>query len=289
VAEQYDALSNVKRVAGSSAGAIAASALACGADAEFLARQLESLDIGSLMDDSPGFLRDAWRLYSTGGIAKGASLNQFLGKALRDLTGDADVTFGQAFQRTGRELTVVSTSMNRRRSVYHSTLTTPDMPIRTAVVASASFPLVFPLVQHDNDALWDGGLLDNFPIHIYDRSVSTDKHTTRRWPNIDGTVGLKLLMDDDLQPPPVWPVNNVFDAIKGVVSCWHDTALRVHVNKRLDWPRTVPIKVGSHISSMDFSIDAVQRQTLVKAGADAAETFFSDKQRPDDDDDHDDE
>ena len=277
VAETHDALRNLKRVGGASAGAITAAALASGADAEFIGRQLDSLDLRSLMDDSPGFLRDAWRLYTTGGIAQGATLDQLLGKMFYDLTGDADVTFEQAFQRTGRELTVVSTSMNRRRSVYHSTLASPNMPIRRAVAASAAFPIVFPMVNDGENMLWDGGLLDNYPIHLFDNFCATDAHTVRRWPNIDGTVGFKLLLDEELTPPQQWPINNVFDALKGLIACWHDAAMRVHVNNDLDWPRTVAIKVGSDVSSMNFSIDREQREALYKAGADGAKLFFGSK------------
>jgi len=279
VAEQYDGLRNVTRLAGASAGAMTASVLACGGDADFIQRQLEQLDMRSLMDDSPGFLRDAWRLYSSGGIAQGASLHQFLGKAFYDLTGDADVTFLQAFQRTGRQLSVVSTSMTRRRSVYHTLVTAPDMPIRRAVTASAAFPIVFPLIREGDDALWDGGLLDNYPIHLFDYTVATGVEQRQRWPNLGGSVGFKLLLDEDLLPPPTWPVNNVFDAIKGLVACWHDAALRVHVNSQIDWPRTVGIHVGSQVGSMDFNINAEHRDYLIKAGADAAERFFASKQQ----------
>lgn len=285
VAERGQHMRNVRRFAGASAGAITAAALAAGADAGYIDRVLGNLDLRSMMDTQFGLVRNAWRLWTKGGVARGAALHQWMGKVLWDLTGDADVTFGEL--QGGRELVVVTTSMSARQPRYFSTQTNPDLPVRQAVSASAAYPLVFPMVSIGREQHWDGGILDNYPLHVFDRPLVRDldnenqhavlpsPNARLREPNPGGTVGFKLLLDSEVQPPASYRVRHVADAARGLIDCWHDAALRVHVDERIDWPRTVRIKVGAGISSMSFDLSDEQKQRLRKAGADAAQAFFA--------------
>lgn len=288
VASERGVLDNVRNFGGASVGALTAGILACGADIDFLERQIDSTDYSALFDTSFGLLRDVYRFYSRGGYARGAALRAHVEKCLSDLTGDAYLTFADVERRFGNNLSVVTTSMSERRLLVFDARRTPQQPIADALIASSSFPLVFPLVDYRDAAsgrlhrLWDGGLLNNFPIQLFDEQrTATPEEPHERWPNRRGTIGLKLMLPDEKSPggaalPPQYhEIDNVFGAVRGLLSCWSDASARVHVNEAIDWPRTLPIRIPLPVSAMDFSLSDETKEILKRAGRESAKQYFN--------------
>ena len=71
VLEERDMLKDVRRVAGTSAGAITSTLLALGADSEDVKDIVSGTNFRDFMDDSWGFIRDSKRLVSEFGWFKG--------------------------------------------------------------------------------------------------------------------------------------------------------------------------------------------------------------------------
>ena len=288
VASDRGALENARKFGGASAGSLIAAMLACKADVDYLEREIESTDYSKFFDSTFGVVRDAYRFYSRGGYAQGHALRSKIGKTMWDLTGDENITFAEIEQRFGNQLSVVATSMTERRSLIFDAQKTPQQPVADALLASSSYPLVFPLVDYydpiakKSHKLWDGGLLNNFPIQLFDeqQEVSIDQ-PQKRWPNINGTVGFKLMQPDEHIPTQGesavqqrFRVDNVFDAASGLLACWSDASARVHLDNTLDWPRTLPIRIPQKISVMNFSLGKEQKDMLRKAGHDSAVKYF---------------
>ena len=59
---------------------------------------------------------------------------------MEEMTGDADTTFKQLYDLTGKELCIVVTNLNLMDAEYCHVKTTPNMPIRMAVRMSLSIP-----------------------------------------------------------------------------------------------------------------------------------------------------
>ena len=286
VASEQNALQNVCKYAGASAGSLVAGMLACGANIDFLEQKLDTIDYAALFDSTFGFVRDACRFYKRGGYARGAALRSHIEKCLWDLTGDASITFADVERRFGNELKVVTTSMTERRSLVFDALTTPDYPVANALVASSSFPLAYPMIDYCDKQtgrahkLWDGGLLNNFPIQLFDEQRTTSvEQPHKRWPNKRGTLGFKLLLPHEKIPgqssaTAQHRVDNVFGAVRGLLACWSDASARVHLNDTLDWPRTLPIRIPIPLSVMDFALADAGKQTLKRAGRESALAFF---------------
>jgi NTE family protein len=177
-------------LAGTSAGAITAMALASGYDAQRLTETLNAFDFGLIADyGSPIHLFGAVRdLIFHESIVKGDELTNWIEELLdgSPVAGiDRTTTFGELEQKTGRTLVVVGTDLAHSRMVEFprdvalyqdkagKQLGPDEFPVAKAVRISAGYPYFFPPVG----GLWDrstkqqgvfvdGGVTSAFPVFV---------------------------------------------------------------------------------------------------------------------------
>ena len=169
---------HVRRIAGTSSGSFFAAMLAVGVRSDQLTELLFETDLVTILKDARfGRISAAWNLFTTYGFHPGFKLLRFLGDRLEERTGSPDVTFRQVLDRCGRELCVPITNITRMCAEYCHPKTTPDMPVRLAVAMSMSLPVLmrpYRLVRRvdeeleETDLYTDGGILCNFPLHVFD-------------------------------------------------------------------------------------------------------------------------
>ncbi|CAG5119290.1 unnamed protein product [Candidula unifasciata] len=204
--EDMNILPNIKRVGGSSAGAITATLVALGYTSKdiyaFMSDNVEEI----FLDHSCGYLSLIPNLLRRWGWNPGHKIFKWFGDRIkaRTVTNNPDLTFYELYKERGVELCVVVTNLNQMRSEYCHPKTTPDMPIREALRMSMSIPGVFMACMYDNygqkDAYVDGGVLCNYPIHCFDGwFLSMDT---------DDSFLLKMQNLNDL--PQKWSVKNTF-------------------------------------------------------------------------------
>ncbi|XP_059158901.1 uncharacterized protein LOC131942947, partial [Physella acuta] len=172
--EELQMLGEIKRVAGSSAGAITAALVALGYTADDVEGFL-SLDIKSVfLDHSCGYLSLLPNLMRKFGWNPGKKILTWFGEKIKAKSAkqDPDMTFYDLYREKQMELCVVVTNLNHMRVEYCHPKTTPDMPIREALRMSMAIPGVFSPRRYDNhgelDTYVDGGVLCNYPIHCFD-------------------------------------------------------------------------------------------------------------------------
>lgn len=179
--ERAGVLAGVTHVAGTSAGAITAALVACGATAGDLSDALTHTSFRSFADGRGGFVVDVARVLERGygvhpGVAIETWLQQHVGALTERLTGDArpGLTLGElgalaaARGAPFRALYVVSTNLCEQRAQVLSADTTPSLPVWRAVRMSMSIPFFFASVEQDG-AFWaDGAVSWNYPIDLFD-------------------------------------------------------------------------------------------------------------------------
>ena len=170
VLEQRGILRRIKRVGGASAGAINASLLALGYSLGKIRDILANLDFRNFMDDDWGVLRDAKRLVRDFGWYKGDFFRQWMAHLVEAKTGNPDATFADLAKRRGKpKLHFVATNLATRLSQVYSKDHSPALPVADAVRRSISIPLFFAAVRESDDLFVDGGVLDNYPIRLFER------------------------------------------------------------------------------------------------------------------------
>jgi NTE family protein len=271
------------QVAGTSAGAITAMALAVGYNAQQLREQLDSFDFSEIADYGPlGEVEIPVNLAEHMGVTKGVALLKWIEKLLAEAPHPA-TTFGELEEG---KLQVVGTDLAHSRMVVFprdvglyvgkdgERFDPKTFPIATAVRISAGFPYFFPpLKLRDAETgkdgiLVDGGVTSAFPIFLFD--TPKPKHPT--W-------GYRLYSGDPPEKPAytaigglTWPV----EMLEAIV----DTS--INALDQFEMPsfkdRTISIPTGD-IPTLDFELTEKQKKELYDFGFETAKAFF--KANPD--------
>lgn len=171
-----DRLSGVRRVSGTSGGALVATMVAAlHLDVERMQRLALDVDFTRLCDSGGWRVREAWNVARSAGANTGDGADAAFGEFVRSLTGDADATFAHVDAMHGVRLAIVATSLTdpHRPYVFASHLNGhASTPVRVALRASTALPYVFaPLSRQSGvgtaDTFVDGGIVDNVPVHAF--------------------------------------------------------------------------------------------------------------------------
>jgi NTE family protein len=175
---------NVKRVAGTSAGAIFATMIALGLPAEETEKVLKALNFADFLDIDPKFPEN-------GGLLEGKLfldwMIDFVYVNLGRIIGVPNPTFGDLAAVIAdperwkvpagllKDLHVFARQVSPTRTVEFSAQTTPDVPIAEAVRASMSIPFIFVPWSFEGDLakqypgqFFDGGVAFNYPVSAFD-------------------------------------------------------------------------------------------------------------------------
>ncbi len=286
VLEGKGIMPDIRRVAGTSAGAITATLLALGASAAQIQEILHATAFGSFEDASFGLVRNVWRLLHRYGWYKGDAFSLWAKKQITALGGEAGLTFSTLAARAKqhperyRELYMIGTDLNAQRTGVYSAEHTPDIPIWRALRISMSLPLVFAAVMRNHDVWVDGGLSWNYPIDLFDRAryitgASGEAEAPLYNPS---TLGFRVDSRTEIQAErmrfdlPRARVDNLVGYLKALVGFAIDMANHAHLEEA-DWHRTVFID-SLGVSTTDFGIDEKQRLALIASGQSGAENYL---------------
>jgi NTE family protein len=300
VLESRGILGDIRRVGGTSAGAITAALLALGATSRDTERILAETDFRRFMDDSWGVVRDINRFLTQYGWFKGDEFAQWMRRQIASLAdGHEEITFGElAAAPPGqagvrRELYTVATDLTLQRAEVFSAETTPDIPVWLAVRMSMSIPLFFACVRSaEAHVVVDGGITWNYPIDLFDhpRYLAGSDARARAAPEqpIPGsphhiynkqTLGFRVDTSDEVRAAlaaerhePV-KIANLMDYANVLLRFTVDTANRTHLRKE-DWHRTVFIEAGG-VCATDFGLSDEQVRMLVENGRAGTQRYFA--------------
>ena len=296
-------LSGIERLGGTSAGAINATLCALGFSNAEQRAILNRLEFKNLMDDSWGVLRDTKRLVDRFGWYKGDFFHAWLGKQIKKKLKSAHATFQDLKQAGKPDLYVYGTNLSTRFGEVFSYEHTPTMRIADAVRISMSIHLFFAAVRNArNDVYVDGGVLDNYPIKLFDREKYIDpqnrrqmalktkyyqKENTRflkKHPSSSAyvynkeTLGFRLDSKQEIgvfrygNEPQHHQVDDFFDYIKALIATILDSQLNRHFHSD-DWHRTVYIDTLG-VGTTDFDISQAKKKRLEASGRKGTEAYF---------------
>jgi NTE family protein len=259
-------LDQIVRVGGTSAGAITATMVALGYDADYIRDEMLNLDFNQFKDGS--FLGDVKRLFEKYGWYKGDAFLKFIEGQIANRTGSPDTTFIDLKNGTGfRELYVIGTDLTTRQYQVFSHESKGTTRIADAVRISMSIPLFFASRTFENDVFVDGGVLNNYPITLFD-DPRYNPNISPGGPNPE-TLGF-YLSKHVVEPYKITDleqyIGNLFEAILDVQddALWNDPD---NLN------RTVCIN-NLGIQTTDFNISTEQRKALIKKGHEATANYL---------------
>jgi NTE family protein len=295
-------LKNIGRVGGTSAGAINALLVGLGCSLHEIEDILNRLDFKSFLDDSWGFVRDSERLLTEFGWYKGDAFRAWVAAIIKEKTGNSESTFNDVTSQKERrgfcDLYFVGTNLSTGFGEVFSGEHTPGMCIADAVRISMSIPLFFAAKKGARgDVYVDGGLLDNYPVKLFDRQKYVDRYSSvpdyykrhNEQLKAEGreispyvynqeTLGFRLdsareiaVFRDNAEPVHE-TINDFPGYIKALLACIMEGQANQHLHSD-DWQRTIYVDTLG-VGTTDFDLADDTKKALVTSGRGCTEGYF---------------
>ena len=271
----------IKGIAAASAGAIMASLLAIGYKSQEINRITHDIDFEKIFDDKLGYFRDSINFLRDWGVCPGDFIQEYLGELIQQKTGNPDYTLEQLLADKGIKLIIVTTDMYTEKTIYlyagNPIKEFSNIPIRKAVRASMSIPFAFEPVRYNDHLLVDGGLLDNYPLHVFDGEYPGDpKARLNLCPVNPKVLGLKIMTVDDKLDYDL--VNKQkFDSLFSYAYSFIDSFLSENDRRIMTssfWLRSIII-VTPNYSLTKFNLTDKEKTNLIESGKKYVDDFFT--------------
>jgi len=297
VLEDKHITQDIERVAGTSVGAITGTLFALGYNADQMQEIMLGLDISSFNDGEWFFIGGQKRVRKNYGWYKGKRLEQWVGRHIKTQTGDEQTTFMQLHHlaqtnKKYKDLYITATNLTKQRTEVFSWESYPDMPIKTAVKASAAIPLYFGAVFIDSlgniinqpkknvnyNVYVDGGLLANYPINIFDTKEDIAANVIDNY-----TLGLNLERPEQIayskEQEGIAPYN-IHSFFSYVAALYNLTIEQLNKNTNQAEERKHSIYIStSNLSPKVRHITIEQKKMLFHNGSEGAKAFFDSDKR----------
>ena len=295
--EQEGVLQKIERVAGSSAGAIAATLACFRLTIDETVNLFNSLDLAKVPQTSingkeryrlPHLsnTENVRRLVEKYGWYSSAYFHEWLGEVVASQCGhNPRATFNDLNMRGYRDLYIAAANLSRKRTEFFSYQTTPDVAVADAVRLSMSIPLFFEAIRFDGkefgkgDYFVDGGLFDNYPLHLFDQTDFARLNPFNKSGTNWETLGLFLKSEEmECISDPIMP-DNLFQFLNLTLHSFYDTHDLSNLDKSLvDQKRSVIIN-DCGVSSLQFDLEpgSEQYQKLYASGKKAVMNFLAGK------------
>lgn len=292
---------DVKEVAGTSMGSIAALLVSLNYTTEEIMQKFHEIDLNKLLGTNswPSRVINLYREY---GLYESKSLEDILVNLIKSKTGLAkpeDLTFADMKKLGYKNLHVVATKLymlngkpTGKRKIF-SAETTPDTSIVTAILASCAAPPYFERIRlkkvakgkyvqsKDGDIYNDGGIVSNLAIDIFDKAkyIPESKSPGDTFEVNPHVLAFSILSADRIVDPwhlpqkspitdssPLTYGKALYDAVtnKNVVDGWENEKYQQRV-VQID-------RLG--VSLAQFNIDETTKNNLVASGRLGVERYY---------------
>jgi len=263
--EANGTMASVERVAGTSAGAIAACLIALRYNAADVADIVGKTDFKAFEDGENPF-----RLLTKYGLYDGQVFLDWIREKITAKVSKQDATFSDLNRAGCLDLHVFATDLNTQSLKRFSFAETPDTIVAEAIRASMSIPLFFHAWQFsnsipDNHIYIDGGAVYNYPLTAFDEDGD----------NLE-TIGFFL------NSKPSFCDFGFDSPVKYIVQLAETALNSQNINLETDkeeQSRTIMID-SMGISSTDFGLDVLQKAALFEAGREAIVNHFKNVSEP---------
>lgn len=290
ILQEKGILQNIKRVGGTSAGAIIALMVGLGYSNEEFIETFNDMNLTSFMDDDIGAIRDLHRfLINDYGWFKGDVFTKWLENVIEKKTGNKNSTFKEIKESNKfKEMFFQGTNLTKHEVETFSAEEKEyeNMKIKDAVRISMSIPLFFETVKMNNCYYVDGGILSNYPVRLFDRKkyVEEEEHyfipedykdmvhdkVGNPYVYNEETLGFRLDSKNKIDifngrtQPNEHEIESFFDYSWNLITILMENQDITHLTGD-DFDRTIYID-SLEVSATDFEIDYDTKMKLIDSG-----------------------
>ena len=256
VLEKKGVLKKIKRVSGTSVGAVIAMLVALKYNSNEIKDILKYTNLKDFEDNL-----NPLKITTKYGLYDGDVLLNWIKGLIKKKTGNENTTFTELNSKEYLDLKVYSTDLTDVKLKEFSNKCTPNVIVAESIRASISIPLVFSAWKFTNkipdDHLYvDGGVLNNYPINSFEE--------------LDKTLGFFLELKEDNESLEYNEFNKYLEQLFKILMQNQTTSFLVN-QKQVD--ATVFIK-NLGISSTNFKLTEKEKTALFNEGVKSTIKYF---------------
>jgi NTE family protein len=169
-------------------------------------------------------------------------------------------TFKELYERTGINLKIITTNLNRYTQTIFDKDSEPEYEVLSAIRMSISVPFIFTIKKYNEDIHVDGGLIDNYPIHLFKEEI-------------DNVLGIHLSnikkTNNKIQ------IRDIDKYIFNVFYCLLVNKDLHYYNNTIFKDKTITIDTELEIgNTMNFDLSIDEKRRLIKIGYDTVDKYF---------------
>ena len=292
--ETLGLVEKVQRVAGSSVGAIAAMMISLRLPVDEIKRIFDTLEFSRIpqtrgegsvekLIDRLDLTVCSQRLFKGYGWYSSDYFYQWLQTVIAEYGGgNPRATFAD-FKRLGhRDPYIVVSNLSRRRSEVMTYDTTPHVAVADAVRMSMSIPLFFEALRFDGkkfgegDLYVDGGLFDNYPLHVFDKPSLIHRNIFLRKGINWQTLGFYLYPGDVKGKKQMRDAITLIEFINLLMdNLYASNQLTAYEPNDIDQKRTIRISdCGVAATHFNIAPESNEYRALYESGRKAVREFF---------------
>lgn len=300
VLEEKGVLSGIRRVAGTSAGAIVALLVGLKYSNREIDGIMSRLDFNRFLDPDGFCLSNVARVLRRFGWYRGDFFRAWAGEIVKARMGRSDATFADARSAGGefREMYFISTNLSTGYGEVFSNEYSPEMPLADAVRRSMSIPLFFVAPRSERgDVYVDGGVFDNYPIKLFDRERYIETYSRpapyyeahnaelaragldiSRYVYNKESLGFRLDTQTEIgvfrdhREPVKHEISRFKDYMTSLVGAVMAAEGSRHLHSD-DWQRTIYVDTLD-VKTTEFDLGDDRKAALIRSGRDSAQTYF---------------
>ncbi len=284
--ERRGALNHLEKVGGTSAGAITAMALSLGYTGEEIEKLIGDTKFRQFNDGKFIFVGGISRMFRKYGWYRHDKFRKWLGGIIEEKTGNPDITL-QAMHDSGYiDIYVTTTLLEQQKVEVLSFEKYPAMKLIDAIQVSMSIPLYFESIYMNERGklvnprtydgtkflVFDGGLIANFPIYIFDRYEDGKRIENKH------TIGLRIDVDVQIKADSLsggiapMEVSDLSTYIAAVYNLTIESLNRQSLSDA-DWMRTISISCGD-VGPKIRKLKPDEKKQLVQNGINGVKRYF---------------
>lgn len=196
------------------------------------------------------------------GLDSGNNMISWLKELMHRKGTDPDITLKEFYEKTGVDFQIMATNLNKYKYKRFNYTDTPDVKILDAIRMSISVPFMFTINEYEGDIYVDGGLIDNYPIKIFND-------------NLDNFLGFKIINHGEMETHEVDErIDDIESFIYNILSCYV-VQKEKQISHSEDYKKcTVFIHTEDITKSINFSLTAVEKHRLIEIGYNSISDYF---------------
>ena len=152
-------ISKIKYFYGTSFGSIISLLLCLGWDCDDILKFTINFPIECIVEYNLDMLIESY------GLIPKDNFEILFKKIIRYKNYDENITFKELYDKTSKELNLITYSLKNNSSNLLNHINTPDLKIWEGLYMTAALPMLLSPYEYNNDIFIDGGIVENFPIN----------------------------------------------------------------------------------------------------------------------------